>query len=192
MFKKKTTIIALATLLTLAGSLYVVNHEYGAPVNAENVSQLPTGEYVVTYTAGDAQQDTYGWYLPSAFGYKIYFAVTENVTFGTAEDGYLYEIGNGGYVFWDNTQAPKDGAGSINANGFRNLRALSATWDTTDGHSGVVLNAYGGDFAGGEIRTNGGTITDAVVGCTKTFFNAAYAAAATNLKIISLTVTYTC
>ena len=191
MFKKKTTIIALATLLTLAGSLYVVNHEYGAPVNAENVSQLPTGEYVVTYTAGDAQKDTYGWYLPSAFGYKIYFAATENVTFGTAEDGYLYTIGNGGSIRWDNSQTPKDGAGSINANGFRNLRSLSATWDTTEGVIGVVLNAYGGDFAGGSITTNGGKITDGDGVCTNTFFNAAFQVASI-LKIVSLTVTYTC
>jgi hypothetical protein len=201
MLKKKSSIIALATLLIVAGSLYVIDYEYGSPANAELVSQLSTGEYVVTYTAGDAQQDSYGWYLPSAFGYKIYFAADNGmsgITFGTSSDTYLYKATNGGHIRWNNLETPRDGAGSLNANGFKTLRKISATWNevyTGGTIVGVVLNAYGGDFAGGQITTNGGTITDTDVGCTNTYFNHAWNGGSNGgapIEITSLTITYTC
>jgi len=182
--KKKLAIYTLAiTLVVGAATLFAskpFSNQYGMVAGAPG-----DGAYTVTLEAGDALSDAGGTYVMSAFDYKVYFANIENVTFGGAEDGYFARFGNGGYVRWDNTQN-YEGI----SKGFKILRTISATW--TAGPAGVVMNAYGGDFVGGQITVNGGKITDAEIGCTNTYFNAAYTAGPSYLEIISLTLTYDC
>ncbi len=181
-----TASIGIVTLCAVAFPSQGVNGIYAEESSA----------YSITYHAGDAHTDGFGTYLLSEFGYKIYFAATDQVSFGTnVSDGYLIHFaGNGGWFYWDNGQAPKDGVGSINANGFKNLKSISMTWDTA-GISGLEIHAYNGNFnASGSIVTPGQTITDTISGCTFTYVNAAWNGSLTTapVKITSMTITYSC
>lgn len=181
----------ISVLLATASIGIVTLCAVAFPSQGVNGIHAESSPYSVTFTAGDAVTDSYGTYLLTDFGCKVYFANIENVAFGSVSDGYLFRFNNGGYLRWDTGTTPKDGVGSISANGFKHLKSISLSWSTA--LVGINFHIYGGNFTDSHIYSSGETATDADGTVTNTYLNAAWdGSSGTYCYVTSMTITYTC